>query len=900
MIEPMRVLIIVLLLMLSFISQAQKPALDSGTFGKWPLLRNISITDDGNYSMYIIDNRMDKTHSLVVRSNTSDWQKEIAGDVKTANFTPDSKRLFFLDNSNHLGRIRLGSAEVVYTAGIKSFSICGSASAEWLARLGAHDFLTVEDLTTGKEKSFSEVNWYQFSADGKRLVLKCRESAGGPEQSIWWFDLVSGRVLDIWEGMAADKIMLTATGLSVGFLQSGGKSPDSGATLYYFQEGMEKATQVKTDKLPGGITGLAFNRTGDKMLVTLSANSDPKDVARPGSPNVDIWNYKDEQLQSEQLSKDVGSPNYPPQVIVNLTNGNSYPANPGNARISNDRDFDRWLLAIVHSGSDRGYYDSAAQGYISLVSASDGRVQRVARQKPGMEPVLSPDERYMLWFDPDSLHYFAYETGSGVTRNISAGVPVPLYDEEAVAIGRRSASFDVAGWDKDGKAVYLYDKYDLWKVSLDGSAAAVCMTNGYGRKNGIVFGLAETVKFGPVLVLQSGDTWVLSGFDRRSKYNGFWELNTRKASDPVKKNMDPYCYTIIRTGDIGNIVYARGNVWIKAKDAKVYLVQRMSASEYPNLYVTRDFLSYRPLSDLHPEKKYNWVTARLVRWKMSDGNMSQGILYLPEDFDSTRKYPLLFNYYEKESDQLFQYITPDWMSALINVPYFVSNGYLMFLPDIYYKPDNNGDGVLNAVISAAHYLCSFPWVDSTRLGLQGHSFAGFETNYLITHSHLFAAAGTGAGVSDVVSAYDQLNATGSGRQGFYELSSQGTPYGLNVTPWTQPDVYIRNSPIFSVGGVTTPLLIMHGDADWAVPFAQGIEMFLAMKRAGKKVWLLQYEKENHFLNGADAKDYTIRVKQFFDYYLKSAPAPVWMTRGVPANKKYIETGLKPDKSGERP
>lgn len=213
---------------------------------------------------------------------------------------------------------------------------------------------------------------------------------------------------------------------------------------------------------------------------------------------------------------------------------------------------------------------------------------------------------------------------------------------------------------------------------------------------------------------------------------------------------------------------------------------------------------------------------------------------------------------------------------------------------------HNGSSVLATILSATHYLSSFPWIDPTKLGLQGHSFGGWETNFLITHTTIFAAACEAAGVTDQVSAYNQLGGDGGSRHDLYELSAQGSPYGFGITPWTRPDLYNENSPIFSVGKVTTPLLMMHGTDDGAVPFAQAIEMFLAMRRAGKKVWLLQYDNAKHSVLGDDAEDYTIRMKQFFDHYLKDAPPPIWMTRGVPFANRLIDSGLELDKSGNQP
>jgi dipeptidyl aminopeptidase/acylaminoacyl peptidase len=340
---------------------------------------------------------------------------------------------------------------------------------------------------------------------------------------------------------------------------------------------------------------------------------------------------------------------------------------------------------------------------------------------------------------------------------------------------------------------------------------------------------------------------------------------------------------------------------LKALDANVYLVRRMRCDESLNLFVTTDFKHYQPVSRNYPERDYNWIKDELVNWKLPNGRISQGILYKPENFDSTKKYPIIFDYYEKRSDELNKYIVPELAGDRINIPFYVSNGYLVFVPDIYYEPGKNGQGVVNAVVSAAKYLSCFSWVDPGKMGLQGHSFGGWETNYLVTHSHTFAAACEAAGPTDHISMYGEvLLGSGEITQDVFEMYNQGSPYGIGVTPWTAPERYMENSPVFFVDSITTPLLMMQGRLDEHTPYEQAMELFTDMRRAGKKVWLLDYENGGHGLFGNDARDYVLRMRQFFDYYLKGALPPVWMTRGVPVSKKGEENGLELDRSGAKP
>jgi dipeptidyl aminopeptidase/acylaminoacyl peptidase len=278
--------------------------------------------------------------------------------------------------------------------------------------------------------------------------------------------------------------------------------------------------------------------------------------------------------------------------------------------------------------------------------------------------------------------------------------------------------------------------------------------------------------------------------------------------------------------------------------------------------------------------------------------MSQGILYKPENFDPHKRYPMIFSYYETASDRLHAYLVPDWTTSNINIPYYVSNGYLVFTPDIYYHQGHSGNGTVDALLSAAACLSRLEYVDSTKIGIEGHSFGGFETNFLVTHSHRFAAACSVSGVSEMINSYFLENGYNGDR--FFENDVAGAAFGLNITPYNRTDLYIENSPVLFAGNATTPLLLAGGDKDPGVLFSQDEEMYYALRRAGKKVWLLEYENGYHTLLGSDGKDLTMRMKEFFDYYLKGAPPPLWMTRGVSLNQKNNDSGLDYDVSGAKP
>ena len=338
-----------------------------------------------------------------------------------------------------------------------------------------------------------------------------------------------------------------------------------------------------------------------------------------------------------------------------------------------------------------------------------------------------------------------------------------------------------------------------------------------------------------------------------------------------------------------------------ARQGGVWVLNRQSCSEAPNYYLTQDWRHFTALTEVAPERGYRWPDAELIHWRQGDGTRGTGILYKPSDFDPSKKYPVLFTYYERLSDQLYQYPIPDFTWSEINIPWFVSRGYIVCVPDIYFRIGEPGASVLNSVVSLADSLSLVNWVDKKHLGIQGYSWGGYETNFLVTHSKLFAAAAEGAGPTDFISGYGSLLYGGSFGVGISsEFMYEVGQMRMGATLWQRPELYYRNSPVLFADRVQTPLLMLHNKSDYTVPFEQGVEFFTALRRLGKKVWLIQHNGDGHGMTKATALDNTLRMTQFFDYYLKGLPPARWMTQGIPADQRGVDSGLDLDTSGAIP
>jgi dipeptidyl aminopeptidase/acylaminoacyl peptidase len=360
---------------------------------------------------------------------------------------------------------------------------------------------------------------------------------------------------------------------------------------------------------------------------------------------------------------------------------------------------------------------------------------------------------------------------------------------------------------------------------------------------------------------------LLRAFDEDTKASGFYEDRLDAASAPRKIVMADVAY----------------GMPTRARHADTYVVTRGTFTEFPNLYVGRSLTSLSRVSDANPQQKdFKWGSVELVSWTSSDGVPLQGLLYKPADFDSTKKYPMIAYFYEQLSQNLHQYVAPNGRNV-INPTHYASNGYLVFEPDIHYETGYPGPSAMKSIVPGVQAILARGFVDPNGLGLQGQSWGGYQTAYIITQTPLFKAAMAGAPVANMFSAYGGIRwQSGLARSFQYEH----TQSRIGGSIWQFPMRYMENSPLFWADRITTPLLMMANDGDGSVPWYQSIEMFVAMRRLGKEVYLLDYNGDEHNpTKRANQKDVAMRMQQFFDNKLRGYPAPDWMVHGIPYQMK---------------
>ena len=505
------------------------------------------------------------------------------------------------------------------------------------------------------------------------------------------------------------------------------------------------------------------------------------------------------------------------------------------------------------------------------LNVESGRWSMLAEGVAGT-PRHSPEGKYVLYFSTVDTSWHSIETDNGRDHRLTQNNRTAFYDELNDR-PMKPGSYGIASWGADDEFVLVYDRYDLWKLDPEGERRPERLTR--GREAHRVYRYARTDR--EERFVEDDATLLLHLFDETSKGGGYatLELDDGNVTDLT---FDPN--------------YRFGRVPTKAKNTDRYLITKENFSTYPDLYATDGQMrNPQRISNAAPQQsEVAWGSVELYRWTGTEGEPMTGMLVKPANFDPTKQYPMIVNFYERSSQNLHRYPRPFPHRSTINYAYYASNGYLIFNPDVPYRVGYPGESAYNAVMSGVTNLIDEGFVDRERIGLQGHSWGGYQVAHIVTKTDLFACAESGAPVVNMTSAYGGIR-WGSGLSRMFQYEQ--TQSRIGGTLWETPLRYLENSPLFFTDKINTPLLILHNDEDGAVPWYQGIEWFTALRRLGKPVWMLNYRGEPHWpVKPQNRQDFQRRMSQFFAHYLKGEPMPEWMERGIPATERGINLGYE--------
>ena len=931
--QTFRILLtIVLAINCGFTSFSQKKKIDASAYDEWNRIENVHQSDKGEITTYEI-NPLEGDSQLYIESKSRTATKLIprGGEAvisKNENFVVfkiapqyDSIRQMKLDKvkkikfpKDSLGIYWVATDSLTKYSNIASFEV--AENGNWMAYLSTKDLrpkLTKKQLKklkkkglskqetsgkslmlfnpiTGKKKKLARVKDYTFNRTGDLLAYTTSLKGDADSISLNVFDISTMKVIKVADHhMDIQKMRFDYEGNQLVFLQSLDTGKTKNYNLSYWSrdnEGFKTFVDSTTAGLPEGYTASKnfsphFSRDGKRIflgtnkIIRVEAEDTLLDSEKA---TVDVWGGADLSIQPQQL-KNLRSEEAKTYKAVFHIKSNALVQLESeeleNVRTMNfsNADFALGTDSRAHDRETNWSFPWKRDYY--LVDVNDGS-KKLLKGALEHNVSLSPSGKTFVWYNGVDSTWMAKSIQTNqvtaLTNKIDAdfasknnGMPFTPYPAGA------------EGWAlRNGKEYYIVNTfYDIWYLCPEDTALSFPLTVQKEEAEKIRYSLFRLEHDSIYISL---DNCLLTGIN---------DLTKNEVVCSIKEENGKF--TIDRLVDTPHkIVYLR-----KAKESNDVLFRRQSFTEYPEIERTNlRFDKFEVITNANPQQsEYNWGTVEMVSWNAYDSTALRGLLYKPEDFDSTKKYPMIVYFYEDYTDNIHFYYAPKPTASIIYPTEYISNGYIVFIPDVEYIAGHPAKSAYNCIVSGTDYLVDkYNWIDSNKLALQGQSWGGYQTAQLITMTGKYRAAMAGAPVSNMFSAYGGIR-WGSGMSRMFQY--EHTQSRIGATIWERPDLYIENSPIFGLPNVTTPVLIMHNDNDGAVPWYQGIEMYMGLRRLDKEVWLLNYNGDAHNLRKlANKRDLSIRMRQFFDYYLLDAPMPSWMKNGVPAIDKGKNPGFE--------
>lgn len=916
---------------------AQKKELDHHVYDSWKNISKTQISPNGEILSYLI--LPQEGDGVLVLQRLTDKKRMIVQRGYEAKLSPDGRWAYCLIKplyaeirkariskkpksempKDSLAYIDLNSGKVTKIPEVVSFKT-GIKSMSFLACLTQPSSdkkrekkdskkkqskdLIILNPSTDKCDTIRSVEYYEFNKQGDKLAVTVKpdkkDSLTKSSVELFELPLLKHQTLSIGKFFYSAPAF-EEKGQQLAFLASSDTmmTGNKHCSLFLYNKGVTKEIieQSYHKNLPKGWSlnensNPCFSADGNRLFVGVAPYLEPKDttIVDFETAQVDIWTYKDYLTPPQQkvMEDELKKKTYravinlnDPSTIIPLTTSlfdKITLLNEGRSAYALSSDKTKYMIATT--------WDANSQADIALVSLKNGNRKAVAK-KLNAEVATSPSGKYLLWYNFDDLQFYCYNVQKETCVCLTNKLGVKFYDEENDRPGPAYPYCMSPVWEDGDEAVFINDRYDLWKFQPDGKYA-INLSKGEGRKRHLQYRPIDMViphyTSNDVKILnkqsfvKKGERIYLTAFNEDNKKNGMALLSATTPEVPATF-VDTFSYKGL----------------CKAERAKVIAFQKGNFSHCDNLFCTADnWKTEEKLTDMNPQMKdYRWGTAHLVDWKAYDGTPLKGLVYIPNDIDKTKKYPVMIYFYEKRSETLYDFIQPQPSWSTVNISFYCSRGYIVFVPDIVYKTGHPGESAYNCIVSGAEAICKqYSYADKSNMAIQGQSWGGYQVAYLITRTNLFKAAGAGAPVSNMTSAYGGIRWE-SGVVRAFQYEKEQSRIGKSLWDKGGLNLYIENSPLFHADKVDTPLLIMHNDADGAVPWYQGIEYFSALRRLGKKVWMMEYNNEAHNLKERrNRKDLTIRLQQYFDYYLKGAPIPEWMDRGIQITEKGINFGLK--------
>lgn len=916
-----------------------KKILSLDDYARWRSIDGARLSGDGQWVAYAFrhTNALDQKPELHILHVDTGKDVAVPNALQPA-FSDDSRWVAYFVDLPYADAKKLRDGDKPVTREVQLRNLDTGATAAWkdmqsfaFARGSGHLLLRrrqqdakakhkgvdliVRDLAAGRDHFLGSVGEFSLNRKGELLAYTV-DAAEKDANGLFVFDLRTARVAPLDdEARVYSRLAWNEDGTALAVLKALEieKKREKDNVLVAFTDAyaaVANPAAAKGATLDATIAGfpkdmvvserreLVWSGDGTRVFFGTKEQADApaKPDKKPGTDevaDVDVWNTRDERIQSLQIARAEADRNFTWRAAFDVGAGTFIPLTDKTMKEMELTLDGRWGIGR----DDRAYISDHKRPSADLYRVNTATGERtlmltaqITNTSTGSHVLgTSPDSRHFLYWRDNQFH--VYDLDAGKAWPIAKSGAPSFVDMEFDHPGPRP-SYGLTSWTKDGTALVLPHRYDLWLVSIDpAKSKPVNLTDGLGAKDEIRFrpvNLVSTDGMGPIeraqaLAIDPAAPMLLSAYGQWTKKAGFYERRGGRLSPLVFEDA------------------AYGQLTKAAKADRV-MFTRETFTDYPDLRVSGLALTgAKVITDANPQRtEYAWGRRILFEYTNRKGVRLQGLLALPDDYKAGEKRPMIVTFYEKNSQNLHRYPAPSFITGMGSIPtQALSEGYLTMIPDIHFNTGASHSDMLECVEAATRKVIEMGYADPKKIGVHGHSYGGQGAAFIGTRSKMFAAVGMGAGVTDLTADFNHnwgwsYQVQGSGANGHdYYIYGQGRH---GTTPWENPELYRFESARTHVPDVSVPFLIMHGTADGTVSFQEGLGFYNALRYNGKNAVLLAYPGEGHGLRGlANRRDLTARYLQFFDHYLRGKPAPRWMTEGVPFLDKDARRDAEKDK-----